>query len=112
MKKMMFTLAALLMMGAAEAKTVKTKFEVKGNCGMCQKRIEKAASAVKGVTSARWNKETGELSLVYDNKQTSPETVQKAIATAGHDAGKFKADDAVYGKLPGCCKYRGNGAKH
>ena len=112
MKKVLFTLAAFLMMSAAEAKTVKTTFEVKGNCDMCQKRIEKAAMGVKGVTSARWNKKDGMLSLVYDNKQTTPEKVQKALAAVGHDTGKFKADNAVYDKLPGCCKYRDNANKH
>lgn len=112
MKKVLFSLAALLIVSAAEAKTVKTTFEVKGNCGMCQKRIEKAATDIKGVTSARWNKENGKLSLVYDNKQTSVEKVQKALAAVGHDTGKFKADDAVYAKLPGCCKYRDNAKKH
>lgn len=113
MKKTMLLMAALFLMGgAASAKTVKTTFEVKGNCGMCQKRIEKAAKSVKGVTSARWNKESGQLSLVYDNKQTSPDKVQKALAAVGHDSGTFKADDAVYGKLPGCCKYRDNANKH
>ena len=112
MKKILFTMAALLVMGAAEAKTVKTTFEVKGNCAMCQKRIEAAAKSVKGVTSARWNKENGNLSLVYDSKQTSPEKVQKALAAVGHDTGDFKADKAVYDKLPACCKYRENAGKH
>ena len=112
MKKVLFTLAAILVMGVAEAKTVKTTFEVKGNCGMCQKRIEKTAMEVKGVTSARWNKETNQLSLVYDNKLTSPEKVQQALAKVGHDTGKFVADKAVYDKLPGCCKYRDNAKKH
>ena len=108
----MLLLAAVLMMSTAEAKTVKTTFELKGNCGMCQKRIEKAAKSVKGVTSARWNKENGQLSLVYDNKQTSPEKVQQALAAAGHDTGTLKADQKAYDKLPGCCKYRDNAAKH
>lgn len=112
MKKAMLLMAAVLMMGTAEAKTVKTTFEVKGNCDMCQKRIEKAAKSVKGVTSARWNKENGQLSLVYDNKLTSPEKVQKALADAGHDSGTFKADQKVYEKLPACCKYRENVGKH
>ncbi len=112
MKKVLFTLAALLMMGAAEAKTVKTTFVVSGNCDMCQKRIEAAAKAVKGVTSARWNKKDGKLSLVYDNKLTQPEKVQQALAAAGHDTGKFKADAAVYAKLPTCCKYRDDAKKH
>ena len=112
MKKAMLLLAAVLMFSTAEAKTVKTTFEVKGNCGMCQKRIEQAAQKVKGVTSARWNKTTNQLALDYDNKQTSPEKVQQAIAAAGHDCGTFKADNAVYSKLPGCCKYRDNAKKH
>lgn len=108
----MLLLAAVLMLGTAEAKTVKTTFEVKGNCDMCQKRIEKAAKSVKGVTSARWNKQSGQLSLVYDNKQTSPKKVQQAIAAAGHDTGAQKADTKVYDKLPGCCKYREHADKH
>lgn len=112
MKRMIFTMVAVFCMGAAGAKTVKTTFEVKGNCDMCQKRIEKAAKSVKGVTSARWNKQNGQLSLVYDNKQTTPEKVQQALAAAGHDCGTFKAEQKVYDKLPGCCKYRENGAKH
>jgi cation transport ATPase len=112
MKKMMMCLAALMFVGAVEAKTVKTKFEVKGNCAQCQTRIEKAAKAIDGVTEARWNKADGMLSLVYDNKKTSPEKVQKALAAVGHDTGKFKADKAVYDKLPGCCKYRENNKKH
>ena len=112
MKKAMLLLAAVLMLSTAEAKTVKTTFEVKGNCGMCQKRIEQAAQSVKGVTAARWNKTSGQLSLVYDNKQTSPEKVQQAIAASGHDCGTFKADQKVYDKLPGCCKYRENAKKH
>lgn len=112
MKKALLLMAAVLMLGTAEAKTVKTAFEVKGNCDMCQKRIEKAAKSVKGVTSARWNKQNGQLSLVYDNKLTSPEKVQKALAEVGHDCGTFKADQKVYDKLPGCCKYRDNAGKH
>ncbi len=112
MKKIFLLAAAVLMMGAAQAKTVKTTFEVKGNCDMCQKRIEATAKKVEGVTSARWNKKDGKLSLVYDNKKTSPEKVQKALAAAGHDWGKFKADQKVYDKLPGCCKYRDNAKKH
>ena len=32
------------------------KFKVYGNCGMCEKRIEKAASSVDGVSKADWDK--------------------------------------------------------
>jgi len=33
------------------------------------------------------------------------ETIHKNIAKAGRDTDKEKADDAVYNKLPACCKY-------
>lgn len=107
MKKLMMTMiAALAIAGAAQAKTVKTTFAVGGACEMCKARIEKTASAVPGVVSAKWSKSTKKLALVYDNKKTTPAKVQKALAAVGHDAGKVKASNAVYNKLPGCCKYR------
>lgn len=102
------TMVAVLAMGAAaQAKTVKTTFKVGGACpDMCKPRIEKAAKSVPGVTSAKWNLKTQTLTLIYDNTKTNPQKVQKALAAVGHDAGNVKASDAVYGKLPGCCKYR------
>lgn len=107
MKQVMLTmLAALALSLSAQAKTVKTSFKVGGKCDMCESRIEKAAKSVKGVLSANWDKSTQKLSLVYDNKKTSPKAVQKALAAVGHDAGSVKASAAAYNKLPGCCKYR------
>ncbi len=79
--------------------------KVSGNCGMCKERIE-AAAKVDGVTSARWNKDTKMLTLAYNPTVVKSEEVQKKIAAVGHDTEKFKADDKVYSKLPGCCKYR------
>jgi periplasmic mercuric ion binding protein len=81
------------------------KFEVKGNCGMCEKRIEKAALSVEGVTAADWNKETKQVEVVFNDEKTSAGDVQKAIAAAGHDTPKYKAKDEVYSKLHDCCKY-------
>ncbi len=81
------------------------KFEVKGNCGMCEKRIEKAALSVEGVSKADWNKETKQMEVTFDDATTSAEKVQMAIAQSGHDTGKHKAKDEVYNKLPACCKY-------
>gem|GEM_PF-3298715 len=101
-------MAAMMCMNIAGAKTVKKVVAVDGACGMCEQRIEKAAKAVSGVVSAEWNKNTKKLSLVYDNKKTSVEAVQKALAAAGHDSGDYKAPAKVYASLPACCKYRGN----
>lgn len=79
--------------------------KVSGNCGMCKERIETAAKA-DGVSRAEWNKETKNLTLVYNPSKVKNEDIQKKIAAAGHDTEKFKADDKVYNSLPGCCKYR------
>jgi periplasmic mercuric ion binding protein len=96
-------LLALVMTVFAENKT--EKFKVKGNCGMCEKRIEKAALDVEGVSQADWNKETKELTVVLNGSKTSADKVHKAVAAVGHDTDKVKAKDEVYNKLHSCCKY-------
>ncbi len=88
------------------AKEKHAMFAVKGNCNECEARIEKAAKGVKGVISAKWEQKTQMLHLQYDSSQTTPEVVMKAIAKVGHDAGKFKATNAVYNALPKCCQYK------
>lgn len=89
-----------------KAASTKTEtFVVKGKCDMCKARIEKTAK-VAGVTKAEWNKTTQKLTLTYDPTKVKTDAVLKALAAVGHDNVKYKADDQVYSKLPGCCKYR------
>lgn len=107
MKRKMLSLLTMLLIGsvAVFAQTKTEKFEVKGNCGMCETRIEKAANAVEGVSKADWDKESMMATIVFDESKTSVDDIQKAIAKVGHDAGEHKASDEVYNNLPGCCKY-------
>lgn len=91
---------------SAQAKTVKKTFTVSGNSEMCKARIQKTAKAVPGVTTAAWNQKTKTCSVVFDDSETNVDKIQKAIAAAGHDAGKHNAPVAAYNKLPNCCKYR------
>ncbi|HML64783.1 MAG TPA: cation transporter [Dysgonomonas sp.] len=79
---------------------------VQGLCEMCKERIEKAVKGVSGVSSASWDQKTKQLHLNFDGSATSVEIIGKAIAKAGHDADKYKADKATYAALPNCCKYR------
>jgi len=81
-----------------------TVFKVSGKCEMCEARIEKAALGVKGVKTAEWDKTTKLLKVSFDGN-TSKKDIEKAIADVGHDTPDFKAKDAVYNALPGCCKY-------
>jgi copper chaperone CopZ len=86
-------------------KIVEASFEVSGNCGMCQKRIEKAAKGVDGIETAVWDKETKQLKVTH-KEGVNIHTVHQAVADAGHDTEMHKAKDDVYSNLPGCCQYR------
>lgn len=115
MKKLRFLLmavSALLTGNTLLAQDAKTeKFKVYGNCEMCKKRIEKAAT-VDGVTKADWNVETKFMTVTYNASKTDTAAIQKKIAAVGHDTEKQKAADAVYNKLPGCCQYERKEGEH
>lgn len=108
-------LAALTLLAPAslaqDAGPVEARFKVYGNCGMCKKRIEKAAS-LSGVTSAKWDKKSKMLSVTYLPGSVTADSLQRALAAAGHDTDSFKAPDSVYAELPACCLYRGSAKTH
>lgn len=97
----MFVFGTLMVFAADKSE----KFEVKGNCGMCEKRIEKAALSVDGVSKADWDEKTKQLKVTFNDAKTNIHKVHMAVAKAGHDTSMHKAKDEVYNKLPGCCKY-------
>lgn len=86
-------------------KNAKYEVEVNGNCGMCKKRIEKAALSVSGVKMANWDEATSNLLLHINEEKTSLKEVEDAVAKAGHDTKNVKATEEGYNKLHGCCKY-------
>lgn len=102
------TLFFPLFSNAQEAKLPKVATEhitVRGVCGECKERIEKAAY-IPGVKRAEWNKDTKELTVSYKTSKTTLEEIEKSIAAVGHDAGDIKATDSAYGQLPSCCAYK------
>lgn len=80
------------------------EYFVRGNCGSCKARIEKAAKEA-GAISANWDAETQKVKLDFDPAKTSADLILKRIADVGHDNEKFTASDDVYKKLPDCCLY-------
>lgn len=95
---------------AATTQTEKTEtFLVLGNCGMCQRIIEKAALGA-GAVKASWDVDTDQLTVVFDPAKTSADAIQKAVALSGYDNVGYKAPDAAYNDLHGCCKYDRTGA--
>ncbi len=113
MKTKVLSLVSMFLLGTSMvfAQTKIEKFEVKGNCGMCETRIEKAANSAEGVSKADWVQETKMLSVAFDSTKTTVHKVQMAIAKVGHDTPMHKATDEVYYTLPGCCKYDRTEAK-
>ncbi|HEX6916152.1 MAG TPA: heavy-metal-associated domain-containing protein [Chitinophagaceae bacterium] len=79
-------------------------FKVYGNCGMCRKRIQKAAESA-GATEADWNSQTKIITVTFDDAATNLQLIHDAIAAAGHDTEQATAPDAVYSRLHSCCRY-------
>lgn len=86
------------------AQTKSENFKVAGECGMCKKKIEKAAKA-GGATYALWNTESKMLTVKYENSSTNKAKIEQAIADAGYDTPDVKATEEAYKKLDECCQY-------
>ncbi|HEX2922353.1 MAG TPA: ATPase [Bacteroidales bacterium] len=111
MKSLIMLLLVVLAGVTASGQTTKKTqtLKVSGNCNMCEERIEKAALA-QGALDPSWDVKTKLLTFSYEPAKTSPDAVAKKVASVGHDAGKFKAEDKVYNALPSCCKYDRSGS--
>ena len=107
MKIRILSIAALLLVGIMSgfAQNKTEEFKVFGNCGMCEKTIEKAAKAVDGVKKADWDKETKMITITFNTEKTDLTAIKQAIADVGYDTNEIKAKDEVYNKLHSCCKY-------
>ena len=86
----------------ANAKTEQIK--VWGNSSMCEKTIE-GALTLDGIASAKWDKSTDILTVLYDSLKMNNPSIQMAIANAGYDTENVYANDSVYSQLPKCCLY-------
>ncbi len=104
-KFFMFTLLLLGFMVNAQSKNAVHDVHVKGNCGLCKERIEKAAYKVKGVKSAEWDSTGQNLHIILNETKSSVDDVKKSVAGVGHDTDTIKADDEVYKNLHSCCVY-------
>jgi copper chaperone CopZ len=102
--KPFLVVAFTLLIGSAFAQDREGKVKVYGNCTLCGARIEQAAR-LEGVKEAQWDLTTKMLTVTYEGAKVTGDAIQKSIAAAGHDTEKFRADAAVYKKLPACCRY-------
>ncbi len=100
----MLVAVCLLFASSVFAQEKTDTIKVSGECGMCKSRIQKALK-LEGISSAIWDTETKLLTVTYSSDKLSNDDIQKKVAAVGHDTEKYKAEDVVYNKLPGCCKY-------
>ncbi len=98
-------LSLLIAVGSFAQSVKKESFKVQGNCGMCKKHIETAATELPGVRSATWNKTTKLFTVSYQPSAISIDSIQSKIAAAGYDTPKYHGNDAAYRELDECCKY-------
>lgn len=97
-----FVFIAVANVGFAQTKTENIK--VAGECGMCKKKIEKAAKT-GGATYALWDTDNKVLTVKYNSTSTNKAKIEKAVANAGYDTEDVKATDEAYHKLDECCQY-------
>ena len=87
------------------AQSKEIKILVNGSCSTCENRIESALQ-IEGVELADWNLTTKICVVKFNSAKISEDEIHKAIALAGHDTPKYKAEEDKYQELQSICKYK------
>ena len=109
MKTIAFNLVAVFMLSITVLSAAENTKKIKvkgGDCKECKIHIETTTKAVQGVTSAEWNIETKEMTVVFDDETVTLGDIEKAIARSGYDTPNNKAADDAYNALPKCFQYK------
>lgn len=101
------SLTALLFSCNQNNLTKKSEFYVRGNCGMCEERIEKTVNGIEGVEKSDWDVKTKNLTVTYDSTKVNELKIQQSVANSGHETKSIPSPQAVHDALPECCKKGG-----
>ena len=88
--------------------TKEATFYVRGNCGMCEERIENAVNSMDGIVKADWNVKTKNITVTYDTTKVKELKIQQTIANVGHETKFVQSPTSVHDSLPECCKKNGS----
>ncbi len=99
----LFTVSTL--QAQEKVKLKKKKIEVRGNCGMCESTIEKAALSVEGVAEADWDQPQELLTVRFNPKVTELSAIEEAVAATGYDTQNKVAPTDAFENLHSCCVY-------
>lgn len=111
-KVIIFLFGAIAVFAACESNSQDSvagknaEFHVRGNCVMCQERIEQTAVSVEGVKKAEWDVKTSLMKVVFDSTKTESLAIQKAIAATGHGTEQVQMNQTAHDQLPDCCKVK------
>lgn len=106
-------LAVMLLAFSASAQSKKTEKAVIKTmfycdhckaCETCGDNFQKNMLRIKGVKMYELDEKAMTITVYFDPKKTSLETIKTGISKLGFDADDFKADPVAYEKLDGCCK--------
>lgn len=70
-------------------------------CGGCSSKVTNVLKAVNGVEDVIVSLSTGQATVQYNEKLTSPEQMHSAVEEAGYGVGV--SNDAQQAKGKGCC---------
>mgnify|MGYP000846676597 CR=1 FL=1 len=102
MKNIILAVLMVATLGVS-AKTITKQILVKGECGMCKEKIDKALD-MPGVSFAEWNAETKMLTVRYNDKKVTEDKLHETISTLGYATDKMEANKDGQGKLDKCCQ--------
>ena len=71
-------------------------------CSGCTGSVTKALKAVAGVGDVKVSLSTGEATVQYDERRTSPEQLKSAVTGAGYGVDAANKTQKPHGKS-GCC---------
>lgn len=101
----LITVCALLgLSSCTDSKVVEKKIWVRGNCDMCQERIETNVKLINGVKAAHWDVNTKLLSVKYDSTLANELAVETICANVGHATKAHIGNPKAIQELPECCQ--------
>ncbi|WMJ72783.1 heavy-metal-associated domain-containing protein [Cytophagaceae bacterium ABcell3] len=95
--------------GGDSAALTEESFYVRGNCGMCEKRIESTIKEIPGVSSADWDVKSKNLTVSFDSTKIDVKTLHSAVANRGHETKEVDMDQEAHDDLPQCCQKYNHG---
>jgi periplasmic mercuric ion binding protein len=108
MRTFVILIAFSTLFSCSKVASKEAEFYVRGNCGMCQERIEATATSVKGVVSAKWDEKSSNIKVVFDSTLVKEMDIHQAIASTGHSTKLVEMNTKAHDELPDCCKVGGH----